>query len=90
MCVRVRPHQAVFPEEPEPIRQRAHVYAMPVMRNREVNWGVRLYNEHTWGSSELQSRSSAEVCVGLSAGLQSNQGGIVKCGNGNLRNLKRV
>lgn len=64
VCVRGRPHQAVFPEQPEPIRQRAHVYAMAVMQNGEVNWGVRLYNEHTWGSSELQSRSLQKSVLG--------------------------
>lgn len=39
------------------------------------------------GAFELQSRSFAKVCVGLSAGLQSNQGGVVKCEDGNLKTL---
>lgn len=30
----------ILPVQPEPVRQRAHVYAMPVTRNREVNWGI--------------------------------------------------
>lgn len=42
---------------------------------------------HTGGAFELQPWSLAKACVGLSAGLQSGQGRIVKCENGNLKAL---
>lgn len=34
------PSRFILPVQLEPVRQREHVCAMPVMRNREVNWGI--------------------------------------------------